>query len=505
MGAFEGQFAKPEHAEPQPMPLMADRGTQAEFPVDALGPLIGGAVRATVEHAVVPPSLAAQSALGACSLALQGYFNVQLPRGQYRPITLFLVTVAESGDRKSTSDDLLISPVAEFERELADRCAKQQAESAIAQQAWDEAKKAATHRSKNKGREALEEAYRELGSRPEGPLEPTIIVRTGTTQGLLKRFITTRPSLGLMSDEGGSWIGGYGMTDDNRLNTIATLSDFWDGKTVQMVTAGEGYTPLRGRRLTFHMMVQPIVASRLLGDAEAQGQGFLSRLLVTHPESLAGTRFVDPTQEPSADGVRALGAFHDRLGQIIRAKLPVEDGTQILRPRALPMSANAKLMWWGFYNSIEGRLGPDGDLQGVKGFVGKLPEQAARLAAILTAFERGSEATEIDAEALSRGIKLAEFYLSEAVRLFGKGSSNTLMEDAQLLSDWLRDVWPENLISVQSIAQKGPGRVRQGGDYIRSLVDILVRHEHLSEQLPGGGMVSGKKCRVAWRVQVRNG
>jgi hypothetical protein len=37
------------------------------------------------------------------------------------------------------------------------------------------------------------------------------------------------------------------------------------------------------------------------------------------------------------------------------------------------------------------------------------------------------------------------------------------------------------------------------------LIDILVRHDHLSDQLPGGGMVSGKKVRAAWRVLVRNG
>jgi hypothetical protein len=57
---------------------------------------------------------------------------------------------------------------------------------------------------------------------------------------------------------------------------------------------------------------------------------------------------------------------------------------------------------------------------------------------------------------------------------------------------------------VQAIAQSGPGKLRKGGDHIRSLIDILVRHEHLSDQLPDGGMVSGKKCRTVWRVQVRD-
>jgi hypothetical protein len=82
-------------------------------------------------------------------------------------------------------------------------------------------------------------------------------------------------------------------------------------------------------------MVQPIVADRLLGDAEAQGQGFLSRLLVSHPESLAGTRFVDPTSPPDASTMQGLQAYKERLWRIITADLPVDPGTFTLKPAAL--------------------------------------------------------------------------------------------------------------------------------------------------------------------------
>lgn len=490
---------------PEPQALAPDRAKQADYPVEAMGPLLAGAVLATVDQAYVPACLAAQSVLAACSLSVQAHFNVLLPTGQYRPTSLFLVSVAESGDRKSTSDDHVMASVREYENELEEQCLQEKAQALMRQSAWDEAKKATTQRLKTRGTAALEEGYRELGPRPDGPLEPTIIVRTGTTQGLLKRFVTTRPSLGLMSDEGGSWLGGYGMTEDNKLATIATLSDFWDGKIVQMMTSGEGYTALRGKRLAFHLMIQPYIAGRLLGDAEAQGQGFLSRLLVAHPDSLAGTRFVDPLRPVNAVHTRALSAFHDRVSQIIRQPLPVDEGTTVLKPRAVGLSEQARLMWWEFYNSIEARLGKDGDLQSVKGFVGKLPEMAARMAANIAVFEYGYKVQEIDCEMLSRGIRLAEFYLSEALRLFGQQSLPKAIEDAQAVSDWLRDKWSENLISLSAISKSGPSAVRNQSDYIRQIIDILVRHEHLSEQLPNGGMVSGKKARQVWRVQVRNG
>ena len=492
-------------AKPQPIALTAERTASVEYPLDSMGPVLAAATAATARHVMVPVAIAAQSCLAAASLAVQGHFDVELPTGQVRPTSLHLVTVAESGERKSSSDDLMMQPVWAYQESIEGEYDALKASAAIAQQAWDESRKAVTQREKNKGRDALEEAYRELGDRPEGPIDPTIVVRAGTTQALLKRFVSCRASLGLMSDEGGSWLGGYGMTEDNRLLTIATLSDFWDGKSVQINTAGEGFTALRGRRLAFHLMIQPVLASRLLGNAEAQGQGFLSRLLVTHPESIAGTRFVDGGARDNAAFLAEVAQFRDRLGQIIAAPLPVLPETNILSPQVLQLSAQAKAMWWAFYNAIEARLGPEGDLSQVKGFVGKLPEQAARIAAVLTAFHTGQNATEISAKMMARGIALGEFYLTEAVRLFGQAAVSPDLDDAQALSDWLRDKWKENLISVTAVSNFGPSRVRKGGDHVKKLIEILVRHDHLSDRLPNGGMVSGKKARDVWRVLVRHG
>lgn len=487
---------------PEPEPLMPSRGEQGAFPTGYLSPTLRGAVEAIATLSFVPQSLAAQSVLAACSLGVQPHFDVKLPTGQVRPTSLFLVSIAESGDRKSTGDDAALQPIRQYERELEEQFAERRADAAMQQSAWDEAKKAATQQAKSKGRHALEAAYRELGPRPDGPIEPTIAVRSGTTQGLLKRFATCRPSLGLMSDEGGSWLGGFGMSEDNRLATISTLSDFWDGKTVQTMTAGEGFTALRGKRLTFHLMLQPIVANRLLGDAEVMGQGFLSRMLVSHPSSIAGTRIVDPDAPPDPAALAALEAYHARLTRIVRATLPTQPETLVLAPRELILDDRARRLWWEFANKLEGQLGPDGALRPVKGFVGKLPEMAARLAANIAVFEGGTQLESITAEQLTCGIGLAEFYLGEALRLFGQQAVDPIYHDAQQLSDWLRDKWEGELVSVSAISRGGPNCLRNKSDRIRDVLQVLDRHNHISKTADGG-LVSGKKVREAWRIQVR--
>src|SRR5690606_10172060 len=127
-------------------------------------------------------------------------------------------------------------------------------------------------------------------------------------------------------------------TEDNRIMTISLLSDLWDGKAVQINTVGEGFTALKGRRLAFHLMIQPILAGRLLGNAEAQGQGFLSRLLVAAPNSIAGTRFVDPDNRQGSEHQEAVRAFRERISAIISAPLPMVDDTPVLRPDVVKFS-----------------------------------------------------------------------------------------------------------------------------------------------------------------------
>lgn len=505
-GAFAQEFDNTSEVASEALPLIGATSAPKPFPAEFLGPRLEGACRVIMEKAWVPASTAAQSLLSACSLALQPHFNVMLPTGQVRPISLFFVTVAKSGARKSTSDDLAMAEAAAFQEDLHEKKVAQEPAHAAAKAAWAIAKADTIKAYKGKGVDALKDALTALGAEPEPLPDSTVTTRVGTTQGLIRAYEIGRPSLGLMSDEGGTWLGGYSMTAEQRLMTVATLSDLWDGKPIQKLTGGEGAVMLYGRRLTFHLMIQPILAGKLLGDAEMKGQGFLSRILVTQPESLSGQRIVDPDAEPDPELDRVLAEYHTRYGQIIRAPLPIDPETNRLKPACLGLTKDAQRMWWTFYNGNERRVGPGGDLEEVEGFVGKLPELAARIAANLAAFEEGTHLKVIDTERLARGIALAEYYLDEALRLFGIGPVDATLAHAEKLSKWLRDKYDEPLICAAVIQQYGPSEFKKmGGDQIGEVIDALIRHNHLSPPLPKGGMVKDKKRRTAWRVTVPRG
>ena len=118
-----------------------------------------------------------------------------------------------------------------------------------------------------------------------------LTVTEPTFEGLAKFFANDgRPSLGIYSAEGGQFIGGHGMNPDNKARTAAGLSDVWDGSPIRRLRAGDGASFLPGRRLSLHLMAQPDIAAIMLTDRLLLDQGLLSRVLLTAPETLAGTR-----------------------------------------------------------------------------------------------------------------------------------------------------------------------------------------------------------------------
>lgn len=85
------------------------------FPVNALPSGFSDAVMEVQANVQVPIELAVASALGALSLACQDQINVQRPNGLESPCSLYLVTIADSGERKTSCDKLFTKPLRDME------------------------------------------------------------------------------------------------------------------------------------------------------------------------------------------------------------------------------------------------------------------------------------------------------------------------------------------------------------------------------------------------------
>lgn len=481
-----------------PMPLTRELVPAEPFPVDALGSVLGPAAEAIHSRVRAPLAIGGQSVLAAATLAVQGHADVELPIGPgiARPVSEFFATVAETGERKTVSDEHAIWPIRHFEKQLRERHDAEMLDYKNAKLAYERSREVILKSKTYKGdRNAIAAALGELGPAPPAPLDPMLTADEPTFEGMCKLFVTGHPSLGLFSTEGGQFIGGHGMNEENRLKTAAGMSSLWDGQPIRRVRAGDGSSFLPGRRFATHLQMQPAVADLLFGNSLLADQGLLSRHLAVFPDRATGTRF-QQIEGPQVDrDLKRYGAI--LLGILEQHPSLVPGKRNELDPRRLPLSPEAIELWRSFADHIERQLTPYGALEPVKGLGNKLPEHAARLAAVLS-LVTNLDAGEIVKPSLEAGIVLAEHYAGEALRLFGTGQEKKELRQAKELLDWLQSKWIEPVVSLPDIYRRGPNSIRDRAT-TKKLVTILEEHRWL-RRINEGAIVAGQQRRDAWRI-----
>ena len=100
----------------EPLPEIAPG---APFPIDALGEF-AAAAEAIHEIVKTPLPICAASVLGSLSVCVQGAFDVVLD-GRIEPLSLYLLTVAPSGARKSACDAILFRAIRKWDRKARPR------------------------------------------------------------------------------------------------------------------------------------------------------------------------------------------------------------------------------------------------------------------------------------------------------------------------------------------------------------------------------------------------
>lgn len=104
---------------PKPQPLTAKIEPEA-YPLDALPDTIREAVEEVADFIKAPLPLVAGSALGALSLALQAHCDIKRAERLTGPTGLFMLSIADSGERKTTCDTFFTSAIRQYEKEQAE-------------------------------------------------------------------------------------------------------------------------------------------------------------------------------------------------------------------------------------------------------------------------------------------------------------------------------------------------------------------------------------------------
>ena len=454
----------------EPLPLQREVPPPEPFPIWALGRFMEKAAQRIIQSSKVADSICGGSFLSTASLCVQGYRNVIID-GRTHPLSEFFLTVATSGDRKSTADKYALKSIHAYQIEVLEP------EFKAAMEQYKNDYEAWLAKRKKLLRICPDGVNKELGLliEPKRPLEPIVICDEPTVEGLQRLYYFGRPSLGLFSDEGARFIGGYSMNKENLLKTIAVLSKLWDGDAITRIRSEERYR-LSGRRLASHLMLQPVIFNKILSNPEMREQGIMARFLTAFPPAAGDTGTYN---ESNLTQDEHLLAFWNRCNEIldVAGGLPLKKETENeLDPQPIRLSSDAKAVWKEFYESVESELGLTGRYRPCYSFAKKIAEHAARIAGILETFE-DLHALEISAETMRKGVAIAQWYLNEALRINGISSADQELELAQRVLEFLQKRKLKQF-NVREIMRNGPNAVRTKKG-VERMIQILFQHDYV--------------------------
>ncbi len=459
---------------------MTASGESQPYPVSALPPLLRDAVVEAQSFVQSPAALVACSALSALSLAAQGLANVRRDHQLVGPVSLYILAVAESGERKSTCDRIFGAALRDWERDQAAACAPDITahETAVA---TAEAKRAglleAVKRKRRDMQETEEEeaALQELAGLVPSPVKvPRLLYTDATPEALSHALATGWPSAAVLSAEAGAVFGAHGMGFEAILRNLAQLNVLWDGGAIDIDRRSKASYRLRDRRLTFGVMVQPETMRAFIERAGTlpRGSGFIARFLIAWPASTQGHR----PYRPAPEAMPAVDAFNQRIRALLDTPLTT-DVLEGLVPTVLDLSPPAHAAWVQVYDAIERELASGGSYAPIRDVAAKAAENIARLAALFHMVDHGAIGT-IDRICVDSAAQIVRWHLQEAHRLLGDLDAPPTMAVAIRLDAWLRGEamrTGDGRIPTTRVYRYGPGCVRDNKE-LKDAVALLAEH-----------------------------
>lgn len=448
------------------------------YPLDALPDTIRAAVQEVTVFVKAPVPLVASSALGALSLACQAHIDAKRAEKLQSPTGLFLLTIADSGERKSTCDGFFTSAIRQYQEDQTEamKPAIKEYQAAIA--AWEAEREGLLYAIKSdaksgkptgKRKDELEKLEHE---KPEPPRVPRLLLGDETPENLAWSLAKLWPSAGVLSSEAGVVFGSHGMGKESVMRNLSLLNVLWDGGTHSVGRRTSESFTVRGARLSIALQVQEATLRSFFEKSGilARGTGFLARFLVAWPQSTQGTRFF----EEAPENWPAMAVFNRRISEILEQPIPMnEDGA--LRPLVLSLTAEAKADWKEFHDVIEAELVCGGELYDVRDVASKTADNAVRLAALFQLFEYGSGGA-IGFDCFKRASRIVAWHLSESRRFFGELALPLELADAARLDNWLIEYCKQKRtfqVSTRTAQQYSPVRDKSRLD---SALTVLSEH-----------------------------
>ncbi|QNK67608.1 DUF3987 domain-containing protein [Variovorax sp. PAMC26660] len=449
------------------------------FPTDYLLEPLREAVEEVRALVGAPAALISGSLIASLSAVCQAGIKVQRPGLEPSSCGLFLVTVAESGERKTAVDNIFTAPLRNFQEKVDLQMSESRLEFKAKHRTWTaQVRKANRLYNKASGGSeatALIELHKLNRQEPTPPVVLKLLQEAATFAAFKRAFSQCVPVTSLISSEG------LNVTKSGAMEELGFLNSLWDGRNVHLKNRDYDIA-VKDPRFTLGLMIQPQGFEKLIAkrDGEFAESGMLARCLVSHPESTQGQRY--GILRKSRNYVQKILKNFDAL--LAQQALIDFDVRQAI---ILTFDHRAAQAWISFVRHLEESVTKGGRFKNIRSAAAKAAENAARLAALFSKME--SDDPNIRLYHITSAIKLVIWHLNEMnYVLFERKAFDQLKSDADQLLNFLEKRWTMTdfqPISRTEIAHYGPGRPKISASQRARTLEYLVRENRIVARADG--------------------
>lgn len=431
------------------------------YVVNCLPSLIKKVVLALHDDTQIPVELISNVVLSASSLACQPLVEFIPPHSHIpEPCSLYLLTIAESGEGKTTISKKVMKPFYAYKANLRAEYQSKLADYKSELQFWREEEKVLKSdlrkaiRDKKEGISEKDALKEHAKKEPPKPILPNIIYEDASHRALIDG-LSEYPFAGVILDEAVIFF------KSNMKNNLGLLNKAWDGSSYDFRRSdGDNYniSPC----LTILLMTQPGIFTSYLDKygETARSNGFISRFLFDIVNSSIGQR---QNRTSTHNSEQALSEFYDIINHLLEQQcLKFHKGIET--KKTLTLDEEATALWNDYIISNDKKIAQGGEFYHIRDIVSKANSNALRIATIFT-YLQNQDVDTISGNILNIAYKLIDWYIAQAEKLFYTESELYAFEqDVRDLYVWIRDKFKEyngEYIHKIEIEQRGPGRLRR--------------------------------------------
>lgn len=407
-----------------------------EFPIHVLEEQLQGVMRQIQQQTQAPLGLIASSVLSAMGLACQDLVDVSPKADLIHPVSLFIITKADSGERKTAVDELVMKPFRQLELLAEQQYRDAYEQYTIELSVWEEEQKAckkALHKAiLAKGDASSEkQALRMVeAAKPPVPSNKKWLLNDVTSAAIKHAISAYGHTIGVFSDESAHLFASDFMRETSVLNSL------WGAKPISaMRVSTQGATTIGDYRFSLSLMVQGPLFERFLDrqGEQARESGFFARCLLSEPHSTQGSRFFCDELSPGDVNATSLNDFYHTVEKLLKAS---QMRRELGKPRmCLTLSPEARARWFEASNYVENNIGPFGEWREYRDFASKFMEHASRIAAVLHCFTKRSPV--ISDVSMHAAIVIVNWYFQHFIQQFKERTVPNDIREANELERWL--------------------------------------------------------------------